>query len=1119
MVWIEGVSGSGKSYLAHQLKRPAQEAKCFFATGKFDLPQQQRREQSTHQATNRLYQGIQLALGQLCEQILALPRRGEQQQEQQQQEEKFNDNNSLKTPLLNECDKGNNSRNSSSTIDQARRSDSNGDNAHQESSSAFWLCFEDAKALLINELQESFDVLDLVIPNLHLLREDGNANDTQYSTGSNAITTTLNTVTQSQPSVRRAKNIVHFNLKEVADRMRYACRRFMELVSHYMAPTLLVLEDLQWADPASLDLLYHWITDSETGALMIVGTYRSDEVGNTSGATACHHPLRKTIHRVENYAPSCAVTKTIILQNLGISEIEDLLETLVDDAALGSLLDLADIVLERSGGNSFHVIKFIQLLAKRQLLYYDDDDQSWCWDIEMIRSQTESIDNIDLLMKELLHQSSVARQVLPVAACLGSTFNSSILFRVYTHLIDANPAFIGLLLGEITNSLGDNFVLRRDADAIEYLLTECVQEGFIDMVSSNTYCFIHDRVQEAALNLFSASNVSELEFQIGEAILLSCDSESEENDMTVSILDMLNPKAIALKASDPKRMKISILNEKAAGQALKFLAFESASWYYRRALSLLPPDRWSCPHYDRTLSMYISAATAEAGKGDNEAMLSYANAVQVNAKNVYDKLPLYHMMIGWFFSKEEPQSSYEIGKKALSELGVRLPENELILTTSMIFGLLKSKSLVSKIVDVDIDEMPIANDRKDKAIMLTLGRMAPSAYTMNGKLLAVIMLTMMRRSIYFGLTDNACSAWSSYGFLSTNLLNDYDLGKKCGKKAIELAQRTKCKKMVARVTYVTYGMNFHFMDPMESIIAPLQDGIQQGIKAGDFESAFLCSTICTGALMECGRSLPTVASHCAYFTQLAEDFGNHKSSQTIRWIWQKILELMGSDFALTGFAPLEINEVEIALTAKKDKGSLAAFRAFHMVNALYLGEHELGANMALDVSDSAQKEGRGMVVTVTMRFANSLSCYDMSQNHKYNQVCTDMVNKRKKYLSFAKKTHKQIHKWVELGNPNCRHYAALLDAESSIINDESEMRIVGHFEEALAFAVKDGGGLIHIQALILERYALFWKRLGKKTEFQAQAVAAMNLYQKWGAHAKVLRLSREWGPDLGDLFK
>ncbi|MEX3791503.1 AAA family ATPase [Paraburkholderia sp. BR14374] len=156
-------------------------------------------------------------------------------------------------------------------------------------------------------------------------------------------------------------------------------------------PLALFLDDLQWLDAATLDLLDGLLARSDLQHLMVIGAYRSNEV--TPG-----HPL---LHKLQTLRAAGARLDEIVLAPLACEHVEQLIVEALH-CEPGRAAPLAHLVHEKTAGNPFFVIQFLRELADSDLLSFAHDTACWSWDLPRIHRKEYTDNVVDLMVVKLV---------------------------------------------------------------------------------------------------------------------------------------------------------------------------------------------------------------------------------------------------------------------------------------------------------------------------------------------------------------------------------------------------------------------------------------------------------------------------------------------------------------------------------------------------------------------------------------------------------------------------------------------------------------------------------------------------------------------------------------------
>ena len=196
--------------------------------------------------------------------------------------------------------------------------------------------------------------------------------------------------------------------QDAKNRFQMVFRRFLGVFARQEHPLALFLDDLQWLDAATLDLLEHLVTHPEVRHLLLIGAYRDNEVGPA-------HPLLRTLEAIRKAG---ARVEEIVLRPLGLDDVG----RLVADALHCEperARPLAQLVQEKTGGNPFFAIQFFTALAEEGLLAFDSAAPAWRWDIDRIRAKSYTDNVVDLMVEKLKRLSVPTQEAMKQLACLG----------------------------------------------------------------------------------------------------------------------------------------------------------------------------------------------------------------------------------------------------------------------------------------------------------------------------------------------------------------------------------------------------------------------------------------------------------------------------------------------------------------------------------------------------------------------------------------------------------------------------------------------------------------------------------------------------------------------------
>src|SRR5208337_1376024 len=249
--------------------------------------------------------------------------------------------------------------------------------------------------------------------------------------------------------------------QQAKGRFQFVFRRFIGVFARLEHPLALFLDDLQWLDAATLDLLEDLLTQADVRHLLLVGAYRDNEVD-------AHHPLARKLSAIQSSGAKVSEIK------LGPLDLDHVWRLIAD--ALGyettSAAPLAQLVHGKTAGNPFFVLQFLSSLANEGLLTFDHEVQGWSWNLDSIRAKSHAGNVVDLMVGKLDRLPDETQKALQHLACLGNI---------------ADVTTLATVLGTSEDKVHSAFW-----EAVRIELVERQQHA---------YKFVHDRVQEAAYSL------------------------------------------------------------------------------------------------------------------------------------------------------------------------------------------------------------------------------------------------------------------------------------------------------------------------------------------------------------------------------------------------------------------------------------------------------------------------------------------------------------------------------------------------------------------------------------------------------------------------------------------
>ncbi|NEO49359.1 MAG: serine/threonine-protein kinase PknK, partial [Moorea sp. SIO4A3] len=436
---------------------------------------------------------------------------------------------------------------------------------------------------------------------------------------------------------------------ELQNRFNFVFKKFIKIFTQPEHPLVIFLDDLQWADRASLELIQRLMTAADNKYLFLIGAYRDNEVNDV-------HPLNQSLEQLEK---ARVIIKRILLPPLALNDVTQLI---VDTFFVDSITakQLAQLIQEKTGGNPFFINEFIKSLYSEGWLYFNYPYQKWEWDIEQIKAQPLTDNVVELMIKKVKKIPTATQAVLKLAACIGNQFDLKTLAVIYEKSIEETAT-------DLRSALQSGLMIPL---SYAYQLVELDIEGLSNQLIVE-YKFAHDRIQEAVYSLIPEADKQAVHLGVGKLLLQNKSSEESEQKL-FEIVNQLN-KGRELIKQQTERDELARLNLRAGKKAKSSAAHQLGFNYLQTGLGLLGNQTWS-HQYDLTLNLYVEAAEAAYTIANYDEMEPWTEIVLQKAQTLLDKVKVYEVKMQAYCAQIKFIEAVKTGLDVLKLLGIELPE-------------------------------------------------------------------------------------------------------------------------------------------------------------------------------------------------------------------------------------------------------------------------------------------------------------------------------------------------------------------------------------------------------------------------------------------------------------
>ncbi|MEH1765589.1 MAG: AAA family ATPase [Nostoc sp.] len=599
------------------------------------------------------------------------------------------------------------------------------------------------------------------------------------------------------------------------NRFNLLFQKFIQVFTSTEHPLVMFLDDLQWADSASLKLIQLLMAD--TKHMLLIGAYRDNEVNPA-------HPLMLTLSEIRK---NQATINTITLAPLNQVIVNQLVaDTLKCNESLA--WNLSQLVYQKTQGNPFFATQFLKALHQDRLIEFNFESGFWQCDIVQVNQEAVTDDVVIFMSFQLRKLPQSTQQVLQLAACIGNQFD------LETLAIASEQSQIETA-SDLWKALQEGLILPISDVYKFYQGEEHEQLALSDQNTSKQiakYRFLHDRVQQAAYSLIPDEQKQATHLKIGQ-LLLHSSSEVELEEKLFDIALHLN-QGIELITQPQEREDLAQLNFKAGVKARNSTAYTAARVYLQTGIDILTANCWQ-DQYELTLNLHVAATEAAYLNADFDGMEKIAAVVLQKAETILDKIKIYQIQIVAQTAKSQMAEAITVARDALGQLGVELPtapDEAKISKALQNVASFQSDRRIEEIVD-----LPVMSDPQTQVAMQLLGTLYVTIFQGMPGLLPILSATMVSLSLDFGNAPASTVGYVVHGIVLCNFLGDVETGYSFGRLALNLLDRFPVREFKCTVLFLFGCFIQHRQESLRATIPTLKDGYGIGMEAGDFLNA------------------------------------------------------------------------------------------------------------------------------------------------------------------------------------------------------------------------------------------------------------------------------------------
>jgi predicted ATPase/transcriptional regulator with GAF, ATPase, and Fis domain len=592
---------------------------------------------------------------------------------------------------------------------------------------------------------------------------------------------------------------------EAQNRFRYVFQSFVGAVAQQDHPLVVFLDDLQWADAATLDLLHALLTGPDLHHVLFIGAYRDNEVD-------ANHLLTWAIDRLQ------AAGAPVHRLSLGPLTLPDVVLFLRDTLrrTAADVEPLARLILRKTDGNPFFVIQFLRTLQQEGLFALDADRGLWTFDIGAIAAAGTTDNVIDLMTRKIRRLSSDGQAVLTLAACIGNPFD----WRTFLTVSRQTPESSAAGLQEALD-LG---LLQPHGARYEAV------EG-----QSLSYGFLHDRVQQAAYELIADERKPQIHLDVAGLLLAECGASVPE-DRLFEIVNHLNL-GRGLLSGREQRLHAARLNLAAGRKAKTSAAYRAACGYLEEGIALLPDDRWASD-YEVMFALRLEAAECHYLSGQFERAEHYFELLLGRAATAGDKAQVHSLRIVLYENLSRYADAVASAREGLSLFGIVMPERDEIAAPMLDREIETIDRLLAGRPIAALVDLQVSTDDAIRTVMRILTLMWAAAYIGgNPRVAGLISAMTVRLSLEHGLTEDTAYGCVTHAITIGPVRRDYAAAYEWGELALQLNDRFGDRKRRAKIHQQYHAHVKLWRRPFATCLPHAREACRSGLESGDFTYA------------------------------------------------------------------------------------------------------------------------------------------------------------------------------------------------------------------------------------------------------------------------------------------
>ncbi|MEC4803945.1 MAG: AAA family ATPase [Jaaginema sp. PMC 1079.18] len=867
----------------------------------------------------------------------------------------------------------------------------------------------------------------------------------------------------------------------VQNRFNLLFQKFISVFTTKEHPLVIFLDDLQWADSASLSLIQVLMGESQLSHLLLIGAYRDNEV-------SASHPLILTL---DDLSKAGVTANTITLTSLTPISLNYLVaDTLTCTPEIAQ--PLSQLVYQKTQGNPFFATQFLKALHQDKLITFDTVAGYWQCDITQVREAALTDDVVQFMARQLQKLPTETQKVLKLAACIGNQFDLTTL-AVVSQSSETETATA------LWQALSEGLILPQSEVYKFYVGSQ--QNLTTNTSDTLNYRFLHDRVQQAAYSLIPETERAIAHYQIGQLLLQKISPEAQE-ERTFELVNQLNY-GITQIEEQPEKDELAQLNLKASQKARAATAYQAAQEYATVGLKMLGENSWQ-RQYDMTLSLHNLAAEVAFLVGDFERMEQWIEAVIHQVKTPLEQVPVYQVRIQAMVARNQFLEAITVGQSVFRMLGVNLPDEPTIDDIRLIKQEIEA-AIAGRTIE-SLFYLSKMSDAQQLAIMQNAARLTPVCYMSGATMLYFLIVALqVKLSIQFGNSPVSAFCYVGYAFQLRMLWGEMSQVSQFGQLGYQLALEPDSKDIRAATAILMGAYVGCWTIHLKDTLSILLDGYQTGLETGNVEfMVYDAQLYCFNAYWY-GQPLSELEPQIHAYYQQLYNLNQLTTANCVLVYWQATQILLGkseNEFPLRQDA----YEIEVLEEAKVDFYRLSFFYLYRFTLNYWLEDFTQAEKDAIQTRQYLAG-GMGSIVEPVFYLYDSLTVLATADE---SIIASDTCWQR------IQENQAKLKEWADCGSMNYLHKYYLVEAEKHrVFNRKAEA--IEFYDLAIQGAKENG--YVQEEGLANELAAKFYWNWGKEKVASGYLQEAYYCYSRWEATAKIINLEENYPQLLAPILQ